>query len=183
MRFIPTKLNDAYIIEFESIVDNRGFFARTFCEKEFRKKGLTSHFVQCNIAWSNAKSTLRGMHYQIAPHSEVKMVRCTRGAIYDVIIDLRPDSPTYCKWSAVELTPNDNKMLYVPEGFAHGYQTLEPDTEVSYWMSNFYSPDAQRGIRWNDPAFGIHWPIPDPILSEKDLSYPDFEPQKKAKST
>jgi len=123
------------------------------------------------------------MHYQIAPHAEVKMVRCTRGAVYDVIIDLRPNSPTYCKWTAVELTPRNNKLLYIPERFAHGYLTLEADTEVSYWMSNFYLPNAQRGVRWNDLAFSIRWPIPDPILSEKDRSYSDFELQKKAKST
>lgn len=174
MRFIPTELDDAYLIELEPVTDERGFFARTFCEKEFAEKGLTSYFVQCNIAWSKAKGTLRGMHYQIAPYAEVKIVRCTRGAIYDVIIDLRTESSTYCKWAAVELTPASNKMLYIHKGFAHGYQTLEPDTEVSYLASNFYTPSAQRGVRWDDPAFGIHWPIPNPILSEKDRSHPDF---------
>ena len=176
MRFVPNELNGAYIIELEPILDERGFFARTFCEKEFRQKGLISHFIQCNIAWSKTAGILRGMHYQIAPHAEVKVVRCTRGAIYDVIIDLRPNSPTYCKWAAVELTPRCNKMLYVPEGFAHGYQTMEPDTEVSYWMSNFYHPASQHGIRWDDPSFDIDWPISNPILSEKDRSYPVFTP-------
>lgn len=176
MRFIPTELDGAYIIELEPAIDERGFFARIFCEKEFRKRGLTSHFVQCNIAWSKSKGTIRGMHYQIAPHAEAKLVRCTRGAIYDVVIDLRPESSTYCKWTAVELTPMSEKMQYVQEGFAHGYQTLEPNTEVSYWMSNFYMPSVQVGVRWNDPSFGIHWPILNPILSEKDQSHQDFVP-------
>lgn len=175
MRFIPLELKAAYVIEFEPINDHRGFFARTFCQKEFQEKGLVSNFVQCNIAWNKAKGTLRGMHWQAAPHCEVKLVRCDRGAIYDVIIDLRPELATYCKWVAVELTSDNKKMLYVPEGFAHGYQTLEPDTEVSYLVSSFYTPEAQRGVRWNDPAFGISWPISEPVLSEKDRSHPDFE--------
>jgi dTDP-4-dehydrorhamnose 3,5-epimerase len=175
MRFIANELEGSYIIKIEPAMDERGFFARTFCAKEFRKMGLASHFVQCNTAWSKAKGTLRGMHYQIAPHAEVKIVRCTCGAIYDVIIDLRLHSPTYCKWAAVELTPASKMMLYVPDGFAHGYQTLEPFTEVSYWMSNFYNHSAQRSVRWNDPTFGIHWPIHNPILSKKDRSYPDFK--------
>jgi dTDP-4-dehydrorhamnose 3,5-epimerase len=177
MRFIANELEGSYIIELEPVTDGRGFFARTFCAKEFRKMGLASHFVQCNIAWSKAKGTLRGMHYQIAPHADVKIVRCTCGAIYDVIIDLRLQSPTYCKWAAVELTPSSKMMLYIPDGFAHGYQTLEQDTEISYWMSNFYNPSAQRSVRWNDSAFGIHWPLPNPILSEKDRLYPDFKPK------
>ncbi len=177
MRFIANELEGSYIIELEPVTDERGFFARTFCAKEFKEMDLASHFVQCNIAWSKAKGTLRGMHYQIAPHADVKIVRCTCGAIYDVIIDFRPHSPTYCKWASVELTPASKTMLYVPDGFAHGYQTLEQDTEVSYWMSNFYNPSAQRGVRWNDPAFSIQWPLPNPILSENDRSYPDFKPQ------
>jgi len=176
MRFTPLNLSGAYIIELEPIIDERGFFARTFCEEELSNRGLISHFVQCNIAWSKAKGTLRGMHYQVPPHSEVKIVRCTGGSIYDVIIDLRPNSPTNCKWVAVELRPKDNKMLYVPGGLAHGYQTLESDTEVSYWMSDFYSSDTQRGVRWNDPAFAIDWPISDIILSEEDRFHPDFVP-------
>lgn len=180
MRFIPLELKAAYVIEFEPINDHRGFFARTFCQKEFEKKGLVGNFVQCNVAWNKAKGTLRGMHWQAAPYSEVKLVRCSRGAIYDVIIDLRPESTTYCKWVAVELTSDNKKMLYVPEGFAHGYQTLEPDTEVSYLVSSFYTPEAQRAVRWNDPAFGIRWPVlgpevPEPILSEKDRSHADFQ--------
>ncbi|MHC4572982.1 MAG: dTDP-4-dehydrorhamnose 3,5-epimerase, partial [Planctomycetota bacterium] len=165
MRFVPTPLKGAYIIELDPTNDERGFFARIFCEREFAREGLQNHFVQCSIAWSRARGTLRGMHYQIGPHPEVKMVRCTRGAIYDVIIDLHPGSPTYCKWAAVELVPASSKMLYLPGGFAHGYQTLRPDTEVSYWMSEFYTASAQRGVRWNDPAFDIRWPIADPILS------------------
>lgn len=178
MRFTPIELKGAYVIELEPIIDQRGFFARSFCQKEFQERGLVSHFVQCNIAWNKGKGTLRGLHYQIAPYAEIKLIRCTCGATYDVIIDLRPESPTYCKWAAVELTPANKKMLYVPEGFAHGYQTLKPNTEVSYWMSNFYLPDAQRGVRWNDPTFAIRWPFPDPILSENDRSLPDFEPQR-----
>ncbi|MHC4396289.1 MAG: dTDP-4-dehydrorhamnose 3,5-epimerase [Planctomycetota bacterium] len=175
MRFVPTEIDGAYIITLEPVIDERGFFARTFCEKEFKEKGLASNFVQCSIAWSKARGTLRGMHYQIAPYAEVKLVRCTRGAVYDVVIDLRPGSPSYCQWIAVELAPKDNRMLYVPKGFAHGYQTLKPDTEVSYWMSVFYMPSAQRCVRWNDPAFDIHWPISKPILSERDRLCSDFQ--------
>ncbi|UCG59801.1 MAG: dTDP-4-dehydrorhamnose 3,5-epimerase [Phycisphaerales bacterium] len=175
MRFVPTELDGAYIIEVEPITDERGSFARIFCEKEFAEKGLQGRFVQCNVAWNKAKGTLRGMHYQVAPHAEVKIVRCTRGVIHDVIVDLRPASSTYCKWTAVELDPWCNRMVYVPDGFAHGYQTLAPDTEVFYWMSAFYVPSAQRAVRWNDPVFGIKWPISDPKLSNRDRSLPDFE--------
>jgi dTDP-4-dehydrorhamnose 3,5-epimerase len=167
-------LDGAYVVEIEPITDKRGFFARTFCEKEFTEQGIAGRFVQCNVAWNKARGTLRGMHYQVAPHAEAKLVRCTRGSVYDVIIDLRPASSTYCSWTAIELDPQCNKMAYIPEGCAHGYQTLEPDTEVSYWMSNVYVPAAQRAVRWNDPAFGIRWPISDPILSEADRSWPDF---------
>lgn len=176
MQFIPAGLEGVYTIELELLQDDRGFFARSFCQKEFAKHGLEPRFVQCNTSWNEKKGTLRGMHYQVEPHSEVKLVRCTRGAICDVIIDLRPDSPTRCEWIAVELTVENRKMLYVPEGFAHGYQTLEDDTETFYQVSAFYTPGAERGIRWNDPHFGIEWPLSDPILSQKDRAHPDFQP-------
>lgn len=175
MRFVRTKLDGALIVEIEPVADERGSFARTFCEREFSEQGLTSHFVQCSVAWNKAKGTLRGMHYQVAPHMEVKLVRCGHGAIYDVVIDLRRESATYGQWFATELSSVGNKLLYIPEGCAHGYQTLEPDSEVAYWISAFYTPSAQRGIRWNDPAFGINWPLADPVLSERDRSHDDFE--------
>jgi len=174
MKFIETKLKGAYIIEPERIEDERGFFARTFCQKEFEEHGLNSKIVQCNISYNKRKGTLRGLHYQIAPKAEVKTVRCTCGAIYDVIIDLRLDSPTYCQWIAVELNAYDRKMLYIPEGFAHGFQTLEDYTELFYHMSEFYAPPFAKGIRWDDPVFGICWPLQDPILSKKDRFYDDF---------
>lgn len=173
MRFIETEIKGAFIIEPELIEDERGFFARTFCQEEFKAHGLNFRVVQCNISFNKKRGTLRGMHYQIAPYQEAKLVRCTRGAIYDVIIDLRPESPTFKQWIAVELTAENRRMLYVPEGFAHGFQTLEDNTEVFYQMSEFYHPECARGVRWDDPAFGIEWPIITPILSERDRSYPD----------
>lgn len=175
MKFIPTILPGAYVIELEPIIDHRGFFARGFCQREFEQNGLRDHFVQCNVSWNKEKGTLRGMHYQLPPHAEVKVVRCTRGAIYDVIVDLRSDSPTYCKWIGVELTADNYRMLYIPEGFAHGYQTIEPNSEVFYLVSQFYSSASERGVRWNDKAFNISWPLANPILSIKDQSYPDFQ--------
>lgn len=174
MRFIPTALSGAYIIEPEPIADSRGFFARSFCRKEFERYGLKGCFVQCNISWNKEKGILRGMHYQTPPHAEVKVVRCTRGKVYDVIVDIRPDSPTYRKWIGVELAADNYRMLYVPENFAHGYQTLDSDTEVFYLVSEFYTPASERGVRWDDPAFGIEWPLPDPVMSSKDKSYPEF---------
>ena len=172
MKFIETKLKGAYIIEPERLEDERGFFARTFCQNEFEAHGLNPGVVQCNISYNKREGTLRGMHYQVAPMAEAKLVRCTRGAIYDVIIDLRPESSTYCQWAPVELTADNRCMLYVPEGFAHGFQTLEDDTEVLYQMSAFYTPDCVRGVRWDDPAFGIEWPLSSRIISKKDMSYP-----------
>jgi dTDP-4-dehydrorhamnose 3,5-epimerase len=172
MRFIETKLKGAYIIEPEPIDDERGFFARTFCQEEFAAHGLRTQFVQCSISFNKKKGTLRGMHYQVAPYEEAKLVRCTMGAIYDVIIDLRPGSLTSTQWVAVELTAQNRKMLYVPGGFAHGFQTLEDNTEVFYQMSEFYHPECARGVRWDDPAFGITWPLAEePVLSEKDRGY------------
>lgn len=174
MKFIETKLKGAFIIEPERLEDERGFFARTFCQKEFEEHGLKFQFVQCNISFNKRKGTLRGMHYQAAPYEEVKLVRCTRGATYDVIIDLRRDSSTFKKWFAVELTEENHKMLYVPEGLAHGFQTLMDNTEVFYMMSEFYHPEYTRGVRWNDPVFGIKWPADNRIISTKDQQYPDF---------
>jgi dTDP-4-dehydrorhamnose 3,5-epimerase len=187
MIFTETKLKSAYIIEPEGIEDERGFFARTFCRKEFESHGLNPDLVQCNISYNKKKGTLRGMHYQIAPHEEAKLVSCVRGAIYDVIIDVRPDSPTYCQWIGVELTAHrlpiivPFKMLYIPEGFAHGFQTLEDNTLVFYQMSEFYHPQSARGIRWDDPMFAIQWPIHDKIISNKDKSYDNWTTKDKTR--
>ncbi|NOR48471.1 MAG: dTDP-4-dehydrorhamnose 3,5-epimerase [Methanosarcinaceae archaeon] len=172
MKFIETRLKGAFIIEPDRLEDERGFFARTFCQKEFEAHGLNPRMVQCNISYNKHKGTLRGMHYQAAPMAEAKLVRCTRGAIYDVIIDLRPESPTYCQWLAEELNAENSKMIYIPEGFSHGFQTLEDDTEVFYQMSEFYSPEHTRGVRWDDPVFGVEWPLNAKIISEKDKNYP-----------
>lgn len=174
MKFVETKLKGAYIIELEPIKDERGFFARSFCQQEFKTFGLKINVAQCNISFNENKGTLRGMHFQVSPKAEEKLVHCTRGSIYDVIIDLRPESQTYCKWTSVKLTANNCKMFYIPEGFAHGFQTLEDDTEVYYHMFEFYFHEYARGVRWDDPAFGIEWPLPDPIISKKDHSYSLF---------
>lgn len=175
MIFIETPLKDAFILEPERIEDERGFFARTWCQREFKERGLNSNLVQCNLSFNHKKGTLRGMHYQVKPHEEAKLVRCTKGSIYDVIIDIRPDSPTFKQWIAAELTVENRKMLYIPEGFAHGFQTLEDKTEVFYQMSEFYASDCAKGVRWNDPVFGIEWPVADErIISQRDLQYPDF---------
>ena len=174
MIFTETKLKGAFIIEPELIEDERGFFARTWCRKEFEAHGISPRLVQCNISFNKTKGTLRGMHYQIAPHEEAKIVRCTKGAIYDCIIDLRTDSPTFKQWVAVELTSDNRRMLYVPEGVAHGFQTLEDNTEVFYQMSEFHHPESARGVRWNDAAFGIIWPEGEPIVSQRDQRYSDF---------
>jgi len=175
MRFLPTKLQGAFIIDPEKKDDERGFFARTWCQREFDEHGLNPRLAQCNISFNKKKGTLRGMHYQIAPFAEAKLVRCTRGSIYDVIIDLRPESPTWKQHLSVKLIGEDYRMLYVPEGFAHGFQTLEDDTEVFYQMSEFYSAAHARGVRWNDPVFGISWPMTDPIMLARDRNYPDFK--------
>ena len=174
MIFKETKLRGAYIIELEPLEDERGFFARSFCQKEFEQHSLNFCIVQCNLSHNKRKGTLRGMHYQIPPHEEAKLMSCIRGAIYDVIIDLRPNSSTYRQWFAVELTAENYKMLYVPTGFAHGFQTLVDHTEVFYQMSEFYHPECARGVRWNDPAFGIVWPDDIRVISDRDRQYPDF---------
>lgn len=174
MIFTDIKIRGAFIVESERREDERGFFARTFCRKEFKAHGLNPDLVQCSISFNKKKGALRGMHYQVAPHEEVKLVRCTMGAIYDVIIDLRPDSPTFKQWVAVDLTADNRRMLYIPEGFAHGFQTLEDNTEVLYQMSEFYHPESARGVRWNDPVFGIKWPSRPTFISNKDDTYQDF---------
>jgi dTDP-4-dehydrorhamnose 3,5-epimerase len=194
MIFIETKLKGAFIIDPEKLEDERGFFARSFCVREFEKNGLNPRSVQCNISYNRKKGTLRGMHFQVAPFAEAKLVRCTHGAIYDVIVDLRPDSATYWQWIGVELSapasprPNDPsqftadcsrlpaeyRMLFIPEGFAHGFITLEDQTEVFYQMSEFFAPGSAKGFRWNDPVFNIEWPMEPVVISERDNSYPDF---------
>jgi dTDP-4-dehydrorhamnose 3,5-epimerase len=171
MRFIATELGGAYIVEPELHEDNRGLFARTFCAREFREQGLLDVFVQCNTSWNSRKGTVRGLHYQLAPSSEIKLVRCTAGALLDVIVDLRPDSTTYLQHAGVELTAKNRRALYIPEMFAHGFQTLEDGTEVFYQMSEFYAPKAARGLRYDDPKLGIRWPLPVASISDQDESW------------
>ena len=176
MIFTETKLKGAYVVDLERRDDERGFFARAWCANEFADAGLSARLVQANVSFNREKATLRGMHYQLPPHAEVKLVRCTRGAVYDVILDLREGSPTFGRWAGFELSADNGRALYVPEGFGHGYQTLEPETETFYQVSEFYAPGAERGVRWDDPAFGIEWPFPEnPVMSEKDRTWPDFE--------
>ncbi|HIP52511.1 MAG TPA: dTDP-4-dehydrorhamnose 3,5-epimerase [Chromatiales bacterium] len=175
MKFTETKLPGAFIIDIEKRRDDRGFFARGWCQKEYEAQGLTARIAQANISYSKRKGTLRGMHYQLAPHEEAKVVRCTRGALYDVIVDLRKDSPTFRQWVGVELTQENHRMLYVPEGFAHGFITLQDDTEAYYLVSEFYTPGAEQGVRYNDPAFGIEWPEEPAVMTDKDRSWPDFQ--------
>lgn len=155
--------------------DDRGFFARTWCEKELVAYGLNPRLVQCSISFNTHKGTLRGMHYQVPPFAEVKVVRCTRGTVYDVVVDLRPNSPTYRDWTALVLNSTNRRMMYIPEGCAHGFLTLEDQTEVFYQMSEFYDPESARGIRWNDPVFGINWPEKVEVISQRDNAYPNFE--------
>jgi dTDP-4-dehydrorhamnose 3,5-epimerase len=176
--FTPAGLKDAFIIDVERHGDERGYLARTFCEAEFAEHGLVTRFVQASTIFSPRSSTLRGLHFQRSPHGEVKLVRCTRGAAHVTIIDLRPDSPTYLQWLGVELSPENERLLYVPIGFAQGYQTLVDDTEVAYQMSHEYVPEAASGVRWNDPAFGIEWPpAEERIISPRDQAWPDYPEQ------
>jgi len=174
MLFRETVLKGAYVVEPERIVDERGFFSRTWCRSEFETHGLNQNLVQCNVSYNVKKGTMRGMHYQVAPRAETKLVRCTAGAIYDVIVDLRPDSGTFKRWTGVELNADNRCMLYIPEGFAHGFLTLSDDAEVFYQMSEYYSAEHARSVRWNDPAFGIQWPGEILVISDRDRSYPDF---------
>lgn len=175
MIFTETKLKGAFVVEPERREDERGFFARSWCRKEFEAHDLNPVVAQCNVSFNRLKGTLRGMHYQAAPFAEAKLVRCTAGALYDVIIDLRRDSGTYKQHVAEVLSAANYRMLYVPEGFAHGFQTLEDDTEVFYQMSQFYSPEHARGVRYNDAAFGIEWMIREPVIAQRDRDYPDFD--------
>ena len=175
MRFTPTALPGVYVIEAEPLGDERGSFARTFCAEDFARHGLTATISQCSVSHNHRAGTLRGMHYQAQPHAEAKLVRCTRGAIFDVALDLRVESPAFRRWVGIELRARELRMLYVPEGCAHGFQTLADDTEVAYQISVAHVPAAARGVRWDDPAFAIAWPLCDKrILSARDTAYPDF---------
>jgi len=171
MIFLETPIKGAYVIELEKHEDERGFFARSWCTEEFATKGLDTRLVQCNISSNKKKGTLRGLHYQLPPQAETKLVRCIKGALYDVIVDLRADSPTFLKWFGVDLTAGNYRMLYIPQRFAHGFQTLEDGTEIFYQMSEFYAPAAARGLRWNDPRLAIAWPEADRTISKKDMEY------------
>lgn len=174
MIFVPTTLAGAVVVDLDRREDERGFFARSFCHSEFEAHGLERCVSQCNISFNHRRGTLRGLHWQAAPHGEAKLVRVTRGSIWDVIVDLRPSSPTLGAWFGVELSAENRRALYVPRDFAHGFQTLVDDVEVFYQMSTDYVAGAQRGARWNDPAFGVEWPIASPILNQRDGAYPDF---------
>ena len=176
MIFSETSLRGAFVIEPELLEDARGFFARTWCAREFQPRGLETRVAQCSTSFNKKKGTLRGMHYQAAPFAETKLIRCIAGAMFDAIIDLRPDSPTFMRHFSIELTAENRKMLYVPAGLAHGFQTLQNDTEVFYQISEFYSPQHARGVRWDDPAFGIRWPSDERTIVDRDRAYPDFRP-------
>ncbi len=175
MNLKETILPGVYLIEPRRHSDERGFFARTFCSRELGELGLETTIAQSSISFNPTRGTLRGMHYQAPPHGETKIIRCTMGAIWDCLIDLRPDSPTYKQWVAERLTAENRKLFYVPEGIAHGFLTLEPDSEVFYEISSFFVPDAARGVRWDDPAFGIDWPSPPRLMSDRDRDYGDFD--------
>lgn len=175
MRFTETKLQGAFIIDIDPIEDERGFFARSFCRHEFAAHGLNPDLVQCSISFNKKQGTLRGMHYQTPPHAEAKVVRCTSGAIYDVIVDLQPDSESFKQWVAIELSADNHRMLYVPEGFAHGFQTLQDNSEVLYQMSNYYVPECAAGVRWNDPVLNIHWQGDPLVISQRDHQLPGID--------
>ena len=174
MIFHDLDIPGAYLVEPEKVEDRRGFFARTYCRRELEDRDLDPTVVQCNISVNHKKGTVRGMHWQAAPYEEIKLVRCTRGAIHDVILDLRPDSPTYKRHVGVDLDAENRLAIYIPAGVAHGFQSLDDETEIFYQMSEFYYPEAARGVRWNDPAFSIAWPLEVTVISDKDLSFPDF---------
>lgn len=174
MRFTRTKFSDAWLIEPEPITDARGFFARVFCEREFATRGIETRFVQHSISSNRRAGTLRGLHYQSPPYYEAKVISCIRGAIHDVIVDLRPDSDQFCQWQSFELTDVNRNHLYIPRGFAHGFQTLADESEVHYLISDFHDPANATGARYDDPAFGVHWPIDVSVISEKDLNWPAF---------
>lgn len=175
MKFTPLPLQDAYMIDIEPFEDERGFFAPSWNGELFQQHGLNPTIVQCNTSFNRKKGTLRGMHFQKAPHQEAKLIRCTSGRIYDVMLDLRPDSPTYRQWQGIELSAENHRMCYIPEGFAHGFQTLEDNTEVLYQVSHAYHPESEGGVRWNDPAFQIQWPLEVTVISAKDQKIPFCE--------
>jgi dTDP-4-dehydrorhamnose 3,5-epimerase len=172
MNFFSTTLNDAWLIDLDRNNDSRGYFARAFCAREFSARGLETSFVQHSLSYSRQRGTLRGMHFQTPPHGEVKVVRCVRGAIFDVIVDIRPQSPSYRRWQGFELTAENQRQLYIPAGFAHGFQTLTDDVEVHYLISAFYEPTAASGFRYDDPAFAISWPLPVSVISDRDKAWP-----------
>lgn len=175
MKFIETIVAGAFVIEPDCIADARGFFARTYCENEFRERGLVHHFVQSSVSFNERRGTLRGMHFQADPYGEVKLVRCTRGAVYDVLVDLRPESATFKRWTAAELTEDNHRALYIPLGVAHGFQTLLDQSELCYQISQYYNAASSRGVRWNDPAFAIDWPsVDNQIMSDRDRTFPDY---------
>jgi dTDP-4-dehydrorhamnose 3,5-epimerase len=174
VKFTPTEIPGAFLVDIEPIEDQRGFFARTWCREEFSQRGLNPHLAQSSVSFNWSQGTLRGMHYQVTPHQEAKLVRCTMGTIYDVIVDLRPDSPTLRRWMGIDLSAVNRRMLFIPEGLAHGFITLQDDTEVLYQMSCAYHAASARGVRWDDPAFGIRWPTAPKLISERDRTYPDF---------
>lgn len=174
MRFQQLSLPGAYLVEIDRLEDERGFFARTFCEEEFAKAGLISRFPQASVSYNARRGTVRGMHFQAAPHEETKLVRCITGAVYDIITDLRPSSPAYCRSLGVELSALNRSALYIPKGFAHGFQSLTGDAELLYMIDTTYVPGAARGVRWTDPAFNIAWPAPVTVISERDLAFPDW---------
>lgn len=175
MLFTETRLKGAFIVDLQPHEDDRGFFARSWCSNEFTDHGLDSRVVQCNISFNKKRGTLRGMHYQVAPFAEAKLVRCTMGAIFDVIIDLRPNSSTFRQWLSLELTQENRRAIFMSIGFAHGFQTLQDNSEVFYQMSEFFHPEHAQGVRWNDPAFGIDWPIDTKVISQRDQEYADFQ--------
>lgn len=177
MIFTETTLDGVFLIDLEPRRDERGFFARQWCAEEFARAGLDTRIAQINTAWSRAPGTVRGMHFQAAPHAEIKLVRCTSGAVFDVALDLRPNSPTFCRWLGVELNAQNGRMLYIPEGCAHGYITLAADTELAYQTSVPYAPSSARGVRHDDPAFGILWPRPVQVISKQDANWPAFNGQ------
>lgn len=177
MIFVETNLSGAFVVEPELFEDERGFFAVTWHADEFARRGLDARLAQCAVSYNRRKGTLRGMHYQRAPHAHAKLVHCTRGAVYDVIVDMRPESPTFTRWSAAELTAANRRALYVPAGFAHGFQSLEDDTELMYHITESYRPEAEAGVRWDDPSFRISWPLEVTVIAPRDRGYPDFRPQ------
>lgn len=176
MRFQPTSMEGVLLIDLELHIDERGYFARTWCREEFGRQGLPTQIAQCSISYNARRGTVRGMHWQTEPYAEAKLVRCVRGAIYDVVVDLRPDSATHGQWFSCELSATNNRLLFVPAGLAHGFQTLSDDTEINYFISESLHQECARGLRWNDPRFAIHWPLDVTVISARDRNFPDYQP-------